>query len=113
MSNTEKKEKSIRWRRKTFRQALNMELREHKSSFIVFYILRLLVIVTLVRQAMMHNYESVFLCALTLLLLYVPSWVQVELRIELPPPLEITVLCFIFASEILGEINSFFIVIPF
>jgi hypothetical protein len=62
---------------------------------------------------MMHNYESVFLCALTLLLLYVPSWVQVELRIELPPPLEITVLCFIFASEILGEINSFFIVIPF
>jgi hypothetical protein len=90
-----------------------MELREHKSSFIVFSILRLLVIVTLVRQMMLHNYESFFLCVLTLLLLYVPSWVQVELRIELPPALEITVLCFIFASEILGEINAFFIVIPF
>lgn len=105
--------KSLRWRRKTFRQALNMELREHKSSFIVFYVLRLLVIVTLVRQIMLQNYESVFLCALTLLLLYVPSWVQVGLRIELPPPLEITVLCFIFAAEILGEINAFFVVIPF
>ena len=67
----------------------------------------------MVRQLMLHNYESFFLCVLTLLLLYVPSWVQVELRIELPPPLEITVLCFIFASEILGEINAFFIVIPF
>ena len=89
-----------------------MELREHRSSFIVFYILRLLVIVALVRQAMLHNYESVFLCALTLLLLYVPSWVQVKLRIELPPPLEITVLCFIFAAEILGEINAFYVVIP-
>lgn len=105
--------KGLRWRRKTFKQAVNMELREHKSSFIVFYTLRLLVLVTLVRQATLHNYESVFLCALTLLLLYVPSWVQVELRIELPPALEITVLCFIFAAEILGEINAFFVVIPF
>ena len=32
------------------------ELREHKSSFIVFYILRALVIVTLVRQIFLHNY---------------------------------------------------------
>ena len=113
MSTQNKEKHDLHWRRKTFRQALNMELREHKSSFIVFYILRLLVIVTLVRQVILGNYESVFLCALTLLLLYVPSWVQVELRIELPPTLEITVLCFIFAAEILGEINAFFVVIPF
>lgn len=113
MSDTKKEKHGLRWRRKTLRQAINMELHEHRSSFIVFYILRLLVIVTLVRQVILGNYESVFLCALTLLLLYVPSWVQVELRIELPPPLEITVLCFIFAAEILGEINAFFIVIPF
>ena len=108
-----KKNRGVNWRRKTLNKAVQMELREHKSSFLVFSILRLLVIVSMVRQMMLHNYESFFLCVLTLLLLYVPSWVQVELRIELPPPLEITVLCFIFASEILGEINAFFIVIPF
>lgn len=84
-----------------------MELREHKSSFIVFYVLRLLVIVTVVRQIMLQNYESVFLCAVTFLLLYVPSWVQVKLRIELPPPLEVLILCIIFATEILGEISAF------
>ena len=106
------KKKNLRWRRKTFRKALKMELREHKSSFIVFYVLRLLVIVTLVRQITLQNYESVFLCALTLLLLYVPSFVQVKLRIELPPLFEISVLCLIFATEILGEINAFFVVIP-
>ena len=44
------------WRKKTFRQAMDKELREHKSSFIVFYILRILVIVTLVRQIFLHNY---------------------------------------------------------
>ena len=98
---------------RSVKKAVDMELREHKSSFIVFSILRALVIVSLVRECFLHSYESVFLCALTLALLYVPSWAQVRLRIELPPKLEITVLCFIFAAEILGELNHFYIVIPF
>jgi hypothetical protein len=102
-----------KWKKRTFREALGMELREHKSSFLVFSVLRALVVVSMVRQLFLHSYESFFLCALTLVLLYVPSWIQVQLRIELPPALEITVLCFIFAAEILGEINAFYIVIPF
>ena len=61
---------------------------------------------------MLASYESAFFCVLTLLLLYVPSWLQVKLRIELPPPLEITILCFIFAAEILGEVNAFYVVVP-
>ena len=89
-----------------------MELKEHRSSFIVFSILRFLVIVCLVRQAFLHNYEGLFLSILTLLLLYIPSWIQVKLRIEIPTGLEIAILCFIFAAEILGEINAFYIMIP-
>ena len=98
--------------KKSFRKAMEKELREHKSSFLVFYTLRLLVIVTFVRQLMLNSYESAFFCILTLMLLYLPSWVQVKLRIELPPPLEIIILCFIFAAEILGEVNAFYVVIP-
>jgi len=106
------KKRAKQLEKKSFRKALQTELREHKSSFIVFCILRTLVLVVLVRQVMLRSYESVFFCALTLLLLYIPSWVQVKLRIELPPPLEITILCFIFAAEILGEVNAFYVVIP-
>ena len=98
--------------KKHMRQALGQELREHKSSFIVFYTLRLLVLVVLVRQLFLRNYEGAFFCILTILLLYVPSWLQVKLHIELPPPLEITILCFIFAAEILGEVNAFYINVP-
>lgn len=100
------------WEKKNFRQAMEKELREHRSSFIVFYILRALVIVAFVRQLMLGSYESAFFCALTYLLLYIPSWLQVKLHIELPPALEITVLCFIFAAEILGEVNAFYVRIP-
>ena len=63
--------------KKSFRQAMEKELREHKSSFIVFYILRILVIVTLVRQIMLQNFEGAFFCVLSILLLYMPSWLQV------------------------------------
>ena len=100
------------WLKKTFKRAMDKELREHKSSFIVFYILRAVVIVSLVRQIILDYYEGAFFCILTIVLLYVPSWVQVRLRIELPPPLEITIFCFIFAAEILGEVNAFYVVIP-
>ena len=99
--------------RQAYRQALKMELKEHKSSFLVFSILRILVIVSMVRQLFLHNYEGFFFCILTLALLYLPSLIQVRLRIEIPIALEITILCFIFAAEILGEINAFYQKIPF
>ena len=107
-----KMKKERGWLKKTFKQAMAQELREHKSSFIVFYTLRVMVIITLVRQIFLHNYEGAFFCVLTIALLYVPSWVQVRLRIERPPPLEITILCFIFAAEILGEVNAFYVNVP-
>ena len=98
--------------KKHFRSAMAKELREHKSSFIVFYTLRLLVLVALTRQILLRNYEAAFFCILTIGLLYIPSWLQVKLHIELPPPLEITILCFIFAAEILGEVNAFYVNVP-
>ena len=94
-------------------EALYMELREHRSSFIVYFTLRILVIVMLVLQLLNRNYENVFLCALTLLLLVMPSLVQVTFKVELPTTLEIFILVFIFAAEILGEISEFYLVFPF
>lgn len=94
---------------KAMKMAMNMELREHKSSFIVYMVLRVLVILMMVLQFLNKNYENVFLCLLTLLLLIVPSFIQINLKIELPTVLEITILIFIFAAEILGEIQSYYI----
>lgn len=93
-------------------KAMNMELREHKSSFIVYFVLRLFVIVTMVLQFLNGNYENFFLCILTLILLIVPSLVQVTFKIELPTVLEILILIFIFSAEILGEIREYYIMFP-
>lgn len=113
MRKTKEEKETEKKLKQAFRQALDMELKQHKSSFLVFYVLRILVIVSMVRQFFLGNYQGFFLCLLTMALLYLPSWFQVQLKVEAPPGLEIAILCFIFAAEILGELNEFYVHIPF
>ena len=109
----EKQTSDEKGRFRDLRDALHMELREHRSSFIVYFMLRALVIATMILQVLNRNYENVFLCALTLLLLIMPSLMQITFRVELPTTLEIIILIFIFAAEILGEIREFYLIFPF
>lgn len=113
MRKTKEEKETEKKLKQAFRQALDMELKQHKSSFLVFYVLRILVIVSMVRQFFLGNYQGFFLCLLTMALLHLPSWFQVQLKVEAPPGLEIAILCFIFAAEILGELNEFYVHIPF
>ena len=99
-------------KRKSFYRALQTELRENKRTFIVYSVLRIMVIVMMILQLFNQNYENVFLCLLTLFLMIVPSVLQVTFKVEFPSGLEIIILLFIFAAEILGEISSFYIYFP-
>ena len=104
--------KNMKKRMRVMGKALRMELREHKSSFIVYMTLRALVILVMILQILNRNFENVFLCAMTLVLLIMPSLIQINLKIELPTALEIIMLLFIFAAEILGEIQAYYEKIP-
>ena len=106
-----KKEKNGRFR--NLGKAIKMEIREHKSSAIVYLTLRALVLIMMVLQFFNQNYENVFMCLLTLLLLVIPSFIQVTFKVELPSTLEVIMLLFIFAAQILGEISEFYLVFPF
>ena len=85
---------------------------QNKGTLAVYMVLRAMVILSLVRAAFRHDFESVFLCGLTLILLVLPSVFTKKLKVELPSTLEIIILLFIFAAEILGELNSFYIRVP-
>ena len=84
----------------------------NKTTLTVYLVLRGLVIFVMVRALLRGEYESVFLCALSLVLMVLPSIVSRRLKVVLPSTLEIIILLFIFAAEILGEINSFYIRVP-
>ena len=104
---------TAREKRKKFWDDVDREMRRHKGTFIVFLILRILVVISMIRQFMLGNYESVMLCVLTLLLFVVPMVVQVRLNVDFPQVLEVIILLFIYAAEILGEVNSYYTAIPY
>lgn len=79
-----------------------------KSSFIWYLTLRALVIVIMVLSFLRGDFSSVFFCGLTLILFLIPFWIDKKLDIEIPNVLEIIIFLFIFAAEILGEIQNFY-----
>jgi len=84
----------------------------HKKTMIVYLILRAIIIAVMIIHAVRKDYESVFVCLLSLVLMLLPSIIERKLWVRLPATLEIIILFFIFAAEILGEINSFYMRIP-
>lgn len=87
--------------------------KEKKRRLTVRGILSLLVLLLIVRQFFLHNYEGIFVGILTLILFGIPTFIERKTDIDLPPVLEGIIYCFIFAAEILGEIASFYTKIPY
>lgn len=90
----------------------NLNTKPKRAVVAVYWILRLIVIGVMVMTIIHKNYESTFVCVLVLILFMLPRFVERNFRIELPSTLEIIILVFIFAAEILGELKSYFITYP-
>ena len=87
-------------------------IQNEKLVLTVYWILRFLVVVTMVLQFFNGDYQSVLVCILTLVLFMLPSIIERRLHVDLPDTLEIVLLLFIFSAEILGEIREFYVLIP-
>lgn len=104
-----KKDKKVKKEKKPgFFKQLSNEYRKNKSTFILYVVLRTLVILVAVRQFFIGNYENVFLCVVTLFLFLLPVMIEKVFKVDVPSLLEGIVMVFVFAAEILGEINSYY-----
>ena len=92
---------------------LKSAVRRQPAVFTVYLVLRLIVLATLVSSVIRGEYESAFICLLVLVLFMLPFFIQQNFGIELPSTLEIIILLFIFAAEILGELECYFITFPY
>ena len=99
------------------KQPLRRETRhlwkEKRSVTLVYILLRTSVVLVMLAQIFNRNFENVFLCVLTLLLFMMPSVMKRKLDVELPNTLEIIILLFIYAAEILGEIGAYYVTFPY
>jgi len=105
LSSKEKKSKRIK-------KHIKRHIKSHKATFAVYVILRVLVVSALLISFFQGNYENVFYCALSLVLFFIPAFVEKNFGIELPSALEIMILLFIFCSVILGELENYYVKFP-
>ena len=83
-----------------------------KKRTTVELVLMALVLLSVVRQFLLGSYHNMFLGILTLILFMIPELIEKKLGVVIPTGLKSIILIFIFAAEILGEINAFYIKIP-
>lgn len=88
------------------------DLFSHKWTLVVYVIVRMLTIFALTRALFRSSFESALYCAMALVLFEMPMWLCNRLKMEFSPAMEIIVLLFIYAAEILGEVNSYYVLVP-
>ena len=94
-------------------EALKKAWHEKRSVTMVYILLRTSVVLVMLAQIFNRNFENVFLCVLTLILFMLPSTLERKLDLDLPNTLEIIILLFIYAAEILGEIGAYYMTFPY
>lgn len=94
-------------------RGLTAIIKQKKGPFAVYVVLRTLVLIALGISLWRGRYEHTFLCVLSLILFLMPTFLSENFGIEFPSAMEIIVLFFIFAAEILGEIQCYYLRFPF
>ena len=96
-----------------YHKTLREQIQENRALAAVYIVLRAMVVLVMVAQFFNGNFENVFLCVLTLVLFFIPSFIERTVKIDVPDTLEVIILLFIFAAEILGEIRAYYIHYPY
>ena len=91
---------------------LKNSYRSNKKTFAFYVVLRAMVVLTLIRCLFTRSYESAATCILVLVLFLLPALIEDKLDLTIPPLFEAIIFAFIFAAEILGEINHYYVRIP-
>jgi hypothetical protein len=93
-------------------KSLIRQIQKDKAAYIVYLVLNSMVAAVFVRTLMQRNYESSFICILAFFLFLIPPFVETTFGLRLPNALEIIAFVFVFAAEILGEIEAFYVKVP-
>lgn len=88
------------------------EMRQHKVKAGVYIVIRLILALLIISGILNGKWENVMTCALTLGLLTLPLFVDRKLSVALPSVLEIIVVLFVFAANVMGELGAFYEKIP-
>jgi uncharacterized membrane protein YjdF len=79
-----------------------------KFNDFISWLIRALLVFTIVRDILIKNYEGLFIVILTLILTFYPNILERRFRVYLPSSIQVIITLFIFAAQYLGEIRNFY-----
>lgn len=83
--------------------------RKNSKTFTLYVVLHTMVFLTMIRCILTENYEGAATCILVLFLFLLPALIQDKMDLTIPPLFQGIIFAFIFAAEILGEINHYYV----
>lgn len=92
--------------------SLREQIKQAPWLFAVYVFLRISVVGVMIAQIYNRDWQNVAMCILTLFLFTIPSFIERNWHIDIPNTLEVIILLFIYAAEILGEIRAFYVSVP-
>ena len=84
------------------------EMRSRPYATAVYFVLRFIVLAMLMVNLWERDYESAFICVLSLILFFLPAFIEKQFRVQIPTLMEVVILLFIFGAEILGELQNYY-----
>lgn len=91
----------------------SQEIKKNKGLTTFYLLIRIIIAAAFVVSIINGKYENSLTCFLTFVLLMIPSFIENKLKIDVPNVMEVIVISFVFAANILGEIGSFYERIPY
>lgn len=89
------------------------EMRSRPYATAVYFVLRFIVLAMLMVNLWERDYESAFICVLSLILFFLPAFIEKQFRVQIPTLMEVVILLFIFGAEILGELQDYYTQYPY
>lgn len=99
-------------KKKSFWNRTKAEIKRSPRMTVLYVAIRVSILLVMIAQIFNRDWQNVFLCLLTLILMMIPSFIEKRLYIDIPDTLEVIVLLLIYAAEIMGEIRSYYVYIP-
>lgn len=91
---------------------LNEKKHKKRINMIVANLVRLTLIIAFIIRCVTGDHSQDFIIVITFLLTFYPSILAKRFGVYLPKRLEIIITLFIFAAQVLGELNGFYDKIP-
>lgn len=93
-------------------KTVNSVKKSRRVTAAVYIIIRVITVAVLAYSLARGQWENAVTCALTLGLLLIPSFLERKMQIALPGIMEVMMISFVFAANIMGEISAFYEKIP-